>query len=106
MKKIILSIPSISVVAGFKTVIKKIVSPEKDSKIVLESVPHLQIALGDKSANELELQKYMTVTVEPVAGSTSDEISFTFGEVERKPAAKPARESGCAFGQRPSNALV
>lgn len=107
MKTITINASGIKIPAAFKTIVTKVINPDKDSRIVLDAMPQLEISLGSESAVSLGLEKNSQVTIEPVKNSTDG--SFTLSVGEKVQAKKPAaaapstRGSGAATRMMLSN---
>ena len=92
MKVLTLNVSGLNFANAFKTVVTKIISPEADSKIILETMPHVELSLGGESANDLKIEKGSQISVKPVEGSTDGSFQLEIGEkAQPKTAAAPAR---------------
>ena len=105
MKSVVLTVSGLKFSESFTTFVTKVVNPESDSRIVLDTMRHVEISLGSVSAASLGIEKNSKVTIKP--NKTADG-SFTLevGEKEKKKETKQStRGSSPLPGQKLSNRI-
>ena len=98
MKSVTLSASGLKFPAAFTTVVTKVNSPDKDSSIVLESAPHVEISLGAETATSLGIEKGSRISIKPITGDKDNSFTLEVGEKEKPKAAAPvaSRSGGCS----------
>ena len=102
MKSVKLSANGMNFSTTFSTIVTKVVNPEADSKIVLDSIPHVEISLGSETAKSLGIEKDSKVTIKP---GTDGFFTLEVGEKEKKTTKQSTRGSSPLPGSSFSNRL-